>query len=124
MDSVLHIRPRITPEQALGITAERFTIPATLAEPLASDRGQSFVLTDETSGRKYLLKLAQAGEDPGFLDFQNRILEHLARAGFPLSKVLFAADGKEIVEIPGPEGRSPGRPSLIDRIREAIGVRV
>jgi V/A-type H+-transporting ATPase subunit F len=29
-----------------------------------------------------------------------------------------------IVEIPGPEGRDAGRKSLVDAIREAIGVRV
>jgi hypothetical protein len=29
-----------------------------------------------------------------------------------------------VVEIPGPEGLRPDRPSMIDLIREAIGVRV
>ncbi len=51
-----------------------------------------------------MLKLAHSGEDRKVLDFQNRVLEHLARAGFGLSKVLFAEDGREIVEIPGPGG--------------------
>ena len=34
-----------------------------------------------------------------------RMLEHLARAGFPLAKVLFATDGSEFVEVPGPDGK-------------------
>ncbi|MFC1575568.1 aminotransferase class III-fold pyridoxal phosphate-dependent enzyme [Gemmatimonadota bacterium] len=101
-----HIRPQIAPQHALRIASERFAIPATLAEPLSSDRDQNFILTEEASGRKYVLKLAHAGEDREILDFQNRMLEHLARAGFPLSKVLFAVDGSEIVEIPGPEGKT------------------
>lgn len=41
-----------------------------------------------------------------------------------IDEVRFSRTQPAVVEIPGPEGRSPGRPSLIDRIREAIGVRV
>jgi len=105
MDDQPHTRPQITPEEALRIAAERFTIPATLAEPLFSDRNQNFLLTEESSGRKFVLKLAHADEEQEVLDFQNRILEHLARAGFPLAKVLFATDGSEFAEVPGPDGK-------------------
>jgi vacuolar-type H+-ATPase subunit F/Vma7 len=36
----------------------------------------------------------------------------------------FSRPRPAVVEIPGPDGRSPDRPKLIDLIREAIGVRV
>ena len=41
-----------------------------------------------------------------------------------IDEVRFTQVRPAVVAIPGPEGRSPGRPTLIDRIREAIGVRV
>ena len=78
--------------------------PLTSADSLPSDRDQNFLLLDEDSGRKYVLKVSHAGEDPQILDFQNRMLEHLTRAGFPLANVLFAKDGREVVPIPGRRG--------------------
>ncbi len=99
-----YIRPAISPEDALGIARTRFDVRADRAEPLPSDRDQNILLTEEASGRRYVLKLAHAGEDRGILDLQNRMLEHLARGGFSLSKVLFATDGEEMVEVPGPDG--------------------
>jgi vacuolar-type H+-ATPase subunit F/Vma7 len=41
-----------------------------------------------------------------------------------INDVRFNRPRPAIVEIPGPEGRTPGRPTMIDLIREAIGVRV
>jgi len=98
-------RPRLTPEEALTVVRERFALPVDRAEPLPSDRDQNFLISELSSDRKYVLKLAHAGEHREVLDFQNRILEHLARANFPLSKVLFDRDGKEILEVPGPDGQ-------------------
>jgi len=99
-------RPTFTAEEALRIATERFAVPVGRAEELPSDRDQNFLLREEESGRRYVLKLARVGEDPATLDFQNRMLEHLARAGFSLSKVLHAPDGSEILEVPDPQGRT------------------
>lgn len=41
-----------------------------------------------------------------------------------INEVRFQRPKPAVVEIPGPDGRSPDRPKLIDLIREAIGVRV
>jgi len=41
-----------------------------------------------------------------------------------INEVRFSRQRPVIVEIPGPQGRSPDRPKLIDLVREAIGVRV
>ncbi len=95
-------RPRIPPNEALRIATGPFGIPVTRAELLPSDRDQNFLLTDDGSGRRFVLKVAHAEEERATLDFQNRILEHMARAGFPLSKVLHATDGREIIQVAGP----------------------
>ena len=104
-------RPDFSPDQALQIAESHFGVSATKAGPLPSDRDQNFVLTDEATGRRYVLKLSQTEEDPQVLDFQNRMLEHLARAGFPLSKVLFATDGREVVTVTGRGRRGLSRPA-------------
>jgi 4-aminobutyrate aminotransferase-like enzyme/Ser/Thr protein kinase RdoA (MazF antagonist) len=98
------IRPRLTPEEAIFVARHHFGVGADRAEPLPSDRDQNFLLLEGESGRRYVLKLAHAHEDPRVLDLQNRILEHLARAGFPLSKVLHSTEGEEVVDVPGPGG--------------------
>jgi 4-aminobutyrate aminotransferase-like enzyme/Ser/Thr protein kinase RdoA (MazF antagonist) len=103
-DDTLRYRPTLTPDDALAMAERHFSLAFSLAEPLPSDRDQNFLLTTEDSGRRCVLKLAHAGEDRGILDFQNRILEHLGRAGFPVSKVLFSRDGREVVETPGENG--------------------
>jgi 4-aminobutyrate aminotransferase-like enzyme/Ser/Thr protein kinase RdoA (MazF antagonist)/murein DD-endopeptidase MepM/ murein hydrolase activator NlpD len=100
-DNPLGLRPALAAGVALAMAERQFSLAFSTAEPLPSDRDQNFLLTARDSGRRYVLKLAHAGEDPRILDFQNRILEHLGRAGFPLSKVLFSRDGREVVETPG-----------------------
>ena len=97
------IRPGLNPDEALRLAREGFGVSASRAEPLPSDRDQNFLLEEKESGRRFVLKLGHAGEDPRVLDFQNRILEHLGRAGFSLSKVLHSTDGEELVEVPGPD---------------------
>jgi V/A-type H+-transporting ATPase subunit F len=63
------------------------------------------------------VRLADVGviiiPDPIALELQDEINEVRFRTARPA-----------IVEIPGPGGRSPDRPKLIDLVREAIGVRV
>jgi len=41
-----------------------------------------------------------------------------------INEVRFSRQRPVIVEIPGPQGRSTDRPTLIELVREAIGVRV
>lgn len=41
-----------------------------------------------------------------------------------INEIRFTRAQPTIVEIPGPDGPAPGRPQLLDLIREAIGVRV
>lgn len=97
-------RPSLTSDQAGEVAREYFSVRFTEVAPLPSDRDQNFLLTDGPAGRRYVLKLARSGEELATLDFQNRILEHLTRAGFPLSRVLFSRDGQEIVQVEAPGG--------------------
>ncbi len=60
-------------------------------------------------------------EDVGVLIIPDPIAWHLREE---IREVRFSRARPAVVEIPGPEGRVPGRPKLIDLIREAIGVRV
>jgi 4-aminobutyrate aminotransferase-like enzyme/Ser/Thr protein kinase RdoA (MazF antagonist) len=118
MDNKSHDRPQISPEEALGVAADGFSIPVSQVEEIPSELGRNFLLREESSGREYSLEVAHSDVDPQVLDFQNRILEHLARSGFSLAKVLFARSGMEWVEVPGHGGqvfltrlltRPPGR---------------
>ncbi len=98
-------RPRFSLPEALRAARDHFGIAATWGEELPSDRDQNFLLLEEATGRRFVLKIAHAGEDPAVLDFQNRLLEHLALAGFPQSKVLRTPGGAEWVELEGEEGQ-------------------
>ncbi len=94
------IRPGLSPEDAVRVAAGRFDIDATAARELPSERDQNFLLETASAGR-YVLKLAHAGEDRVVLDFQNRMLEHLGPSEVPVSRVVSAVNGEEIVEVPG-----------------------
>ncbi len=98
------IRPQLSPDEALSTARDRFGVSVDGAHPLPSDRDQNFLLSEAASGRSYVLKLAHAREEREVLDFQNRILEHLALAGFESSKALHSTSGQEVVDTPGPEG--------------------
>jgi 4-aminobutyrate aminotransferase-like enzyme/Ser/Thr protein kinase RdoA (MazF antagonist)/sugar phosphate permease len=96
-------RPRFSSEAAIQIARDHFALAVSGAESLPSDRDQNFLLTEAGPGRCFVLKIAHSGEDHGALDFQNRILEHLTRAAFPLSNVLRSVDGDEIIEVDDPK---------------------
>jgi 4-aminobutyrate aminotransferase-like enzyme/Ser/Thr protein kinase RdoA (MazF antagonist)/murein DD-endopeptidase MepM/ murein hydrolase activator NlpD len=99
-------RPNFSPEEAVRIATERFSIPVTAAEELPSDRDQNFLLREESSDRRFVLRLAQTEELREVLDFQNRTLEHLGRGGFSVSRIHHAADGSEIQEVQGAQGET------------------
>lgn len=59
--------------------------------------------------------------DVGVIIIPDPIAPQLAKE---INEVRFRRGPPAIVEVPGPDGRSPERPKLIELIREAIGVRV
>jgi Ser/Thr protein kinase RdoA (MazF antagonist) len=97
---------RFGPDDALRLAAERFGVSAFSAEAFSWGGSQGFILTEGASGRVYVLEVSPPETDPEILDLRNRILEHLGRAGFSLSKVVHSTDGHELVGIPSSEGGS------------------
>ena len=104
MDNGTRLRPDLALQEALDVAERHFPVSLFRVEPLPSDRDQNFLLTARGSDRKYVFKVAHSGEELRVLDFQNRILEHLGRAGFSLPKTIFSREGREVVELPGREG--------------------
>jgi Ser/Thr protein kinase RdoA (MazF antagonist) len=93
------IRPDLSADEALRLTRDHFGLSLSDPAPLPSDRDQNFCLLDRDTGRRFVLKISHSQEDPEVLDFQNRILEHLGRSGFPSSKVLFTTSGEEAASV-------------------------
>ena len=102
MDNISKTRPTFSSEEALAVAADGFGIDAAEAIPLPSDRDQNFLILDRASGRKVVLKVARAGADTNDLYLQKRMMEHLTRAGFPVTTVLFSKDGRTVIRMEGP----------------------
>lgn len=85
-------------EAAIAIAEKHFNIRGT-AQPLPSERDQNFLLTND-DGAKFVLKIANAQEDPGFLDAQNLVLKHVAakRIWF-CQRLVPASSGEEMIKI-------------------------
>lgn len=69
-------RPRFSPSEAELLARKLYRIE-TMARPLPSERDQNFHLTAD-SGSEYVLKISSSAERQEILEFQNRILSHLA----------------------------------------------
>jgi len=68
-----------------------------------------------------LLREAANDPDVGIL----MVTEKIAEANRSIVQEIRASEkGPVVVEIPGPEGKLPDRPSLIDLIQEALGIRI
>ena len=70
--------PALTLEEASRVSREAFGIDGPLEE-LGGERDQNFRVQDAgRDGRSYVLKIANAAEDPAVLDLQRAALSHLA----------------------------------------------
>ena len=85
-------------KSALATAEKHFGIRSS-AQQLPSERDQNFLLTND-DGAKFVLKIANAQEDPGFLDAQNLVLKHLAAKGIWFCQQLVPSlSGEEMVEV-------------------------
>ncbi len=98
-------RPSIDGAAATAVLERHWNVSGIL-RPLPSERDRNFAVEIDAADR-YVLKVANATEDPAFLDLQHRALERLAAAGVPCQRVIPSRSGAEVVDI----GR-PGQPSL------------
>jgi len=98
--------PGFTLEEAGRFAREGFGIDGPL-EQLGGERDQNFRVEDVGGdGHEYVLKLANAAEDPMVLDLQRAALSHLARhaPGLKVPKLRPATDGSPWTEVKAPDG--------------------
>lgn len=101
---LLNYTPAFDVESAAAIADKYFGIRAS-ASPLPSERDQNFLLTNH-SGEKFVLKIANALEEPAFLEAQNAVLTHLAKRVEFCQGLVPAVSGEELVSIEAPNGAS------------------
>jgi Ser/Thr protein kinase RdoA (MazF antagonist) len=98
-------RPSIDIDVAATVLRRDWAIVGTL-RPLPSERDRNFAVTVDGVDR-FVLKVSNAVEDAGFLEFQHAAMRRLAAAGVPCQLPVPSHRGTEIVDI----GAS-GQPSL------------
>jgi 4-aminobutyrate aminotransferase-like enzyme/Ser/Thr protein kinase RdoA (MazF antagonist) len=94
--SLLKHTPQFTEQEAVAIVKDLYGIQAT-ANPLPSERDQNFRMTAET-GSRFVLKIANALEDPTMQDCQNQAMQHLNRHVAFCPQVVEAKSGHLISE--------------------------
>ena len=96
--SLLKHAPQFTEQDAISIAKDLYGIEAT-AKPLPSERDQNFRMSAGADGN-FVLKIANALEDPNMLECQNQVMQHLARHVTFCPQVVVSTSGKLISEIP------------------------
>ena len=74
---------RITADQAINIAIENFNIQGT-AKPLPGEIDFNFKI-DATDGKAYILKISRPDENADYLDFQQKLLQYIAKSGSDLT---------------------------------------
>ncbi len=97
--------PTFSVQDAVALARELYSLEVT-AEQLPSYVDSNFRL-EHASGRRMVLKIANAAEGRDGLDLQNRAMRHVAAANRRLvvPRVLSTLDGKRITTIDGDGGR-------------------
>ena len=89
-------------ESAIAIADEHFGVRAS-ARQLPSERDQNFLLTN-SSGEKFVLKIANALEGRAFLEAQNSVLKHLATRVSFCQRLVNALAGEEMSTVHAANG--------------------
>ena len=92
--------PRFTAQDAIDLACATSTASRSLAKKLPSYIDQNFRL-EHPSGRRLVLKMANAAIRRDELDFENRAMDHVARVDreLPFPRVLSTLDGQRIVSV-------------------------
>jgi Ser/Thr protein kinase RdoA (MazF antagonist) len=91
--------PSFDAETAAKIAAEHFGIRGDAGQ-LPSERDQNFLITN-SAGEKFVLKIANALEEPAFVEAQNAVLKHLAKRISYCQRVVPTSSGEEIITVQG-----------------------
>ena len=105
-------RPQFSNQQAGQLAQTHYGLTAVSTHPLPSDRDQNFLLQTGT-GERYVLKLAQAGEDEAVLRLQQAVLAHLHEQWpvhwpgepVPLPRIRPFTNGDYLMQVEGENGR-------------------
>ena len=109
MPAITFDQPVFSLRQAEAMARELYGLCAT-ARPLPSERDQNFVLAT-AAGERFVLKIANAGEERDALDLQNAALLHVAARdpGLVLPRVCPSIGGRAIETV----GDDSGVPHLV-----------
>ena len=102
-DSMLDHAPRFDATQAANLYRDHWGADA-IATPLTSERDQNFLMVT-SAGKRAVLKIANALEDPAMLDAQQRAMEHAARARVACPRVIATRAGATMAEVAALNGR-------------------
>ena len=94
--------PSFDAETAAAIASKHFGTQG-VARQLPSERDQNFLITN-SAGKKFVLKIANAFEEPAFLEAQNAVLKHLADRMSFSQRLVLTSSGEETVAVPGSDG--------------------
>lgn len=129
--------PAISDAEAASIALRHFGIAAAV-DRLSGERDVNFCLTS-TDGRKFMLKVTNAAEDPLVTDLQTEALLHIERRApeLPVPRVRQTLDGKRDVRWQSSdgaqsvvrvlsflEGQQIARVPITSKLRESIGANV
>ena len=96
--------PAFDASAAARVAREVYGVDAR-AHPLPSERDQNFLL-ETVAGERFVLKLANAGEDAAMLEAQQRALAHLAARGVRhIAHVVPTTTGATVAPVTAPDGR-------------------
>ena len=101
MSHLTHV-PRFSHDTIIKLAHELYGLRAS-ATPLPSERDQNFLLRANT-GEKFVLKIANAQEERGLLEAQQRVLEHLAQYTALCPRVIPSTHGATMAEVHAPNG--------------------
>ena len=97
--------PRLDTDAAARLARDLYGLDVA-ASALPSERDQNFLL-DDGAGAHYVLKIANALEDPALLDAQQRAMTHLASSPPPTisPRVVPSRTGAAVSDVTAPDGR-------------------
>ena len=111
--------PAFHETEAIRLAAELYGLRVS-AEALPSERDRNFLLTTGT-GDRFVLKIANAGDDPAVIDLQNAVLQRIGArtSAVRVPQVRPALDGSPVVAV-----EAAGGPSHLVRLLDWVPGRV
>ena len=95
--------PRFSPEQARDLAERLYGLGPSRVSELPSERDQNFLL-DRADGRRLVLKIANALEEPAFLEAQDQVLARLAPEVTFCPQVVAGREGMSLLSVEAPGG--------------------